>query len=144
MNTYKLTRLTNQLELVSLAGKTTYKNVISKPEAGKLVVETRIVVARVPRETRMGISVPARSLSLSNKQLSAFRGVLLATIPNLTISIGNTVNMNTYISDPDSRITSSRIINLNTSLASYSSATRILTATASGTMTGLQLEVTYT
>lgn len=69
--------------------------------------------------------------------------VALLTIPNIGVEVGNTHDMSQYIVDTGSLITDSQILNINTSFATYSHATKLMTGVAIGLMTNLQLEVTF-
>jgi len=69
--------------------------------------------------------------------------VLLSFIPTIQLSISQTHDMSQYIDDPLGIITNSRIVNLDITKATYSHATKLLTAVANGISAGLQLEVTY-
>ena len=71
-------------------------------------------------------------------------GISLDTIPALTIATGKTIDMSVYINGSVGSITDSQIIGLDTDLATYSHATKLVTGVSTGTtMTGLQYEVTF-
>lgn len=67
----------------------------------------------------------------------------LTNIGNITLDIGETHDMSQYIIDPTGLVTDSQFLNLNPAIASYNASTKLLTGVSGGTMTGLQLEVTY-
>lgn len=86
------------------------------------MVETRIIVPRATRSPSV-----------------------LYDIPDITIAVGETHDMSQYINEqPGFDITDSQVLNLNTNIATYDHATKLLTGVAGGTMTGLQYEVTLT
>ena len=69
--------------------------------------------------------------------------VSLDTIPTLTIATGITIDMSVYINGTIGSITNSQIIGLDTDLATYSHATKLITGVSTGsTMTGLEYELT--
>ena len=70
---------------------------------------------------------------------TASRQVSISDIPDLSLVIGETHDMGQYINGP---VVSSQVLGLNESIATYSDITKSLTAVATGSMTGLQLEVT--
>ena len=69
--------------------------------------------------------------------------LFLLTIPDISLNQGQTISMSQYIVDNDNVITDSQILNLDTSIATYSHATKLLTGVAAGASLGLQLEVTF-
>ena len=69
--------------------------------------------------------------------------VRLLVIPDISLGTGQTRDMSQYIVDNTSSITDSQILNLNTNVATYSHATKLLTGSGAGTSTGLRLEVTF-
>ena len=76
----------------------------------------------------------------------AVQGVIspsILTIPNFSITETSTHDMSQYINDPQTLITNSQIIGIDTNVATYSHATLLLTGVAVGSMTNVQLEVTY-
>lgn len=60
------------------------------------------------------------------------------TIPNITLAVGETHDMDQYINDPLGQIASTEVTGL-LGYASYSDATRLLTGVSEGSETGVQL-----
>ncbi len=67
----------------------------------------------------------------------------LSQIANLSLTPAQTHDMNQYINDPSNVVTNSQILGINPAVATYSHATRLLTAVADGTINNCRLEVTY-
>lgn len=63
----------------------------------------------------------------------------IATIPSITLGIGGTHDMLQYVTG---NITDSQVLGL-TPIATYSHATGLLTGVSVGSLTGLQLEITF-
>lgn len=90
-------------------------------------------------------NVPAVVAPFSSPYTILDRTVSIDNISDITFSsIGQTHDMDQYINDPASRITDSQILNGNPAIASYSHSTRLLTAVSLGTISNVQLEVTFT
>ena len=125
------------------------------PQSPPSGVEAHIVGASIKGEasapsawqTSNPIDVAITGAAIAGKGGTVFTSELkLLTIPGILINVGQTSDMSQYIVDTfeGGRITDSQILALNTSIATYSHATKLLTGVAVGTMTGLQLEITYT
>lgn len=71
---------------------------------------------------------------------TGFGGLTIDTIPNITLAVGETHDMDQYINDPLSQVVDTSVTGL-LGYASYSDATRLLTGVSEGSETGLQLEV---
>jgi hypothetical protein len=106
---------------LALSTRRRRQGIVARPRAGQIQLMANIVIAMpgpLPPDT-----------------------VTIKRIPDISIGPSQTYNMSQHFSDPGSRISNSQVLNLNTSIATYSHPT--LTGVAAGTMTGLVLEVTY-
>jgi hypothetical protein len=105
-------------------------------------IDTTIIVQRVPRETRLGLTVADSSLAFASDEFPVYTDIFLDPIPTeISFLVGATYDLSPYIHDPGGRIVSSRVLNLNTNIATYSHATKRLTGVSEGVTTGLRLEV---
>jgi len=69
--------------------------------------------------------------------------VSIETIPAITLGVGETYYVYQFVTDDSNVVTGSQILGIDTGLATYSHATGRITGVATGSMTGLQLEVTH-
>lgn len=96
---------------------------------------------------------PVILVAMANLTIEMKGPLLPATVPEITyipplsLSVGQSVDMDNYINDPANLITSTRMLDdgvpLASSIASYDTASRTLTANSAGTLNGLQLEITW-
>jgi len=109
------------------------------------ITDFNAVVVGTPNDSiPLDITAGADALPISKANATvAAQFVGLATIPDLTVAPGATRNLGQYIYDEYSRVTNSQVLGLNPAIATYSHATKLLTDVSVGTMTGLQLEVTF-
>jgi hypothetical protein len=96
----------------------------------------------VPKDIRIlipmvDINILMKGPLISNEPLQIF------DIPDINLDGGQAFDLSVYVKNPSNQeISSTRVVNLNTSIASYNSTTMILTGVGSGSMSNLQLGVT--
>jgi hypothetical protein len=86
----------------------------------------------------MYLSQSSTGIALNPK----FSDPVILEIPDLNLTVGGTIDMSQYISDPGGLRTDTAVNGLTT-FASYDSGTELLTGLALGTETGVTLEVTF-